>query len=113
MSDSSDETPDPMSTTISAKFESWWKAGSILVGCIVLGGMIVATIGTYIQLPGELDGFRAKQEALNTRLTAIESARALEAQQRAQYSNDLDERLERLECLLIASRKQTSWEDCL
>lgn len=89
-----------------ARIDSWWKAGGILVAAVTLG----VTLGVGI---GDMLGLPATVESNTTRIVALETARTQTEGEARRSRESIELRLERLECLVVAGRRNTPIEDCL
>ncbi|MEO0557399.1 MAG: hypothetical protein AAF170_04360 [Bacteroidota bacterium] len=93
-------------TTLTAKFDSWWKVGGILVACLTVGLSLGFSLHSLTVLPDRVQSNESGIAEATARLDALESTTA-------RSTRDTDVRLERLECLVLAGLRDTPIEDCL
>jgi len=102
-----------MTATLFARIDSWWKALGVLVAAIATGVTIGAAAVSFFALPALVEANATAIESLSKRTTALELARDGMAAEAQRSREGIEYRLERLECLVVAGRRNTPIEDCL
>lgn len=96
-----------------AKVDSWWKAGLLVFAIISAGVAAGVTAAGYMEVPSRLAETEAFAESNESRIAAIEQARAAESRETTRQFDRMQQQLDRLECLVVAGRRDTPIEDCL
>lgn len=91
-----------MPAQLMAKVDSWWKLGGALFAIISGSVALGITLGGYAQLP-------ASVRANTARIVTLEANERNASNER----EEIREGIARLQCLVLASRRETPIEDCL
>ncbi len=95
------------------KIDSWWKVGGILGGCIAIGVSGGFMLGNLASLPGSVEANEAAITSNTARIETLEDQMVASKGDLNGFKESLTERLDRVECLVIAGRRNTPIEDCL
>ncbi|HEX8384847.1 MAG TPA: hypothetical protein VF576_01620 [Rubricoccaceae bacterium] len=95
-----------MPAQLFAKIDSWWKAG------VIVGAIITASVTAGMTISGLL-GLPAQVRALDERVTVVEEQTVKANHEAVQSRDAMMARLERIECIVVAGRRDTPIEDCL
>ncbi len=105
--------PSTMPQWFAQKLDSWWKIGGILGSAIALGLTSGFALAAIVTLPSVVEANEAGIASNIARIETLESQMLVMQSDSAELKDDLNERLDRVECLVIASRRDTPIEDCL
>ncbi len=102
-----------MPQTMMAWFDSWWKVLTALFVLISGGVTAGISVAGYLSVPTQVSANETTLQNHEGRISSLERAREADRQALENGLVAVGDRLDRLECLIVASRRRTPIEDCL
>lgn len=102
-----------MTAQFFARIDSWWKALGVIAAAVAVGFTIALGVASFIGLPAVVTANADAIEVNARAIAELQNARTLTADAARRNQETIENRLERLECLVVAGRRNTPIEDCL